>query len=299
MCLVASVALSGCGGGGGGATSSVSPSAPSSNPAPVSTPEASSSINEGLLAGVYSSQFSVAAQSSGFRRAEVYDPRTRSSVVNSFAKATLTTPTTSRGGNAYLIAGSTFGIAQAARDLLAGIGVAGSSYTFLDTSSNNVSNRSAYQRTSANSIVNILSNPLYTRRGSKLVGGLIISPDDIKKHGWIVSDTGFDGNIDPLAGITGRSWLVKHKADIEHGYRQAVATGKVRLFYGLSSDGQRRHSSANGCKGFERLLSGDTLFAAGEERAGQITWMWRERSYQHMALPPMLWPGSAWLPTHR
>ena len=174
--------------------------------------------------------FSVAAQSSGTRRAEVYDPRTRSSVVAAFAQATLTNPTTSRGGNAYLIASSTFVIAQAARDLLAGIGVANSSYTFLDTASNNASNRSAYQRTSANSIVNILSNPLYTRRGSKLVGGLIISPDDISKHGWIVSDTGFDGNIDPLAGITGRSWLVKHKADIEHGYRQAIATGKVRLF---------------------------------------------------------------------
>ena len=208
------------------------------------------------MAGVYSSQFSVAAQTSGSRRAEVYDPRTRSSVVKSFAKATLTAPTTSRGGNAYLIASSTFGIAQAARDLLAGIGVANSSYTFLDTASNNVSNRSAYQKTSANSIVNILSNPLYTRRGSKLVGGLIISPDDISKHGWIVSDTGFDGNIDPLSGITGRSWLVKHKADIEHGYRQAVATGKVRLFYGLSADGESRHRSANGCKGFERYCLG-------------------------------------------
>ena len=256
LCFLAAVALTGCGGGGGGATSSVSPSAPSGSPAPVSTPEASSAINEGLLAGVYSSQFSVAAQSSGFRRAEVYDPRTRSSMVAAFAQATLTTPTASRGGNAYLIASSTFGIAQAARDLLAGIGVANSSYTFLDTASNNASTRSAYQKTSANSIVNILSNPLYTRRGSKLVGGLIISPDDIKKHGWIVSDTGFDGNIDPLAGITGRSWLVKHKADIEHGYRQAVATGKVRLFYGLSADGESRHRSANGCKGFERYCLG-------------------------------------------
>ena len=41
--------------------------------------------------------FSVAAQSSGTRRAEVYDPRTRSSLVKSFAKSTLATPTTSRG----------------------------------------------------------------------------------------------------------------------------------------------------------------------------------------------------------
>ena len=252
LCLVASVALTGCGGGGGGVASS---------PDPVSRPETSSTINEGTLAEnslrVYSSQFSpVAAQASDTGGAEVYDPNTRSSLVKSFAKANLADPIATRGSSAYLIASSTFGIAQAARDLLAGIGVANSSYTFLDTAGKGVNNRSAYQKTSANSIVNILSNPLYTRRGSKLVGGLIISPDDIKKHGWIVSDTGFDGNIDPLAGITGRSWLVKHKADIEHGYRQAVATGKVRLFYGLSSDGQSRHSSANGCKGFESYCLG-------------------------------------------
>ena len=261
LCFLAAAALSGCGGGGGGATSSVSPSAPAGSPAPVATPETSSSINEGTLAEnslrLYSSQFSsVAAQASGNDSQEVYDPQTRSSLVDAFAKATLADPIASRGSSTYLIASSTYGIAQAARDLLAGIGVANSSYTFLDTAGEGVNNRSAYQKTSANSIVNILSNPLYTRRGSELVGGLIISPDDINKHGWIVSDTGFDGNIDPLAGITGRSWLVKHKADIEHGYRQAVATGKVRLFYGLSADGESRHSSANGCKGFENYCLG-------------------------------------------
>ena len=181
LCIVAAAALTGCGGGGGGgATSSVSlvpaaPTTPAIPTAPAATPDTTAVVSEGTLAEnslrVYSSQFSsVAAQASGTSSEEVYDPKTRSSLVDSFVKATLSTSTASRGGNAYLIASSTYGIAQAARDLLAGIGVTDNSYTFLDTADKGVNNRSAYQKTSANSIVNILSNPLYTRRGSKLVG---------------------------------------------------------------------------------------------------------------------------------
>ena len=278
LCFLAAAVLTGCGGGGGTSivisapqskntelaaspeTSSVSPAAPAGNPSTVSTPETSSVVNEGTFAKnsqrIYSDQLALASLASGIGGEEVYDPQTRSSMVEAFVQTTLAASTASRAGNVYLIASSTFGIAKAARDLLAGIGIADTAYTFLNTASHGVNNRSAYLQTSANSIVNILSNPLYTKQGSELVGGLIISPDDINKHGWIVSDTGFDGNIDPLAGITGRSWLVKHKADIEHGYRQAVATGKVRLFYGLSADGESRHRSANGCKGFESSCLG-------------------------------------------
>ena len=261
--LVATV-LTGCGGGGGGGSSSSVSLVPSAPPGPTgggSSSSGSSTINEGELAEnslrVYSSQFSAAsAPVPGSQREEVYDPQTQSSVARAFAQATLTAATTSRKDSAFLIASSTYGIAPAARDLIAAIGVAEDGYTFLDTGSEDVSNRSAYLSTPENSLVNILSNPLYTKRGSRLVGGLIISPDDINSHGWIVSDTGFDGNIDPLAGITGRGWLRRHKADIEHGYSQAVATGKVRLFYGLSADGASRHSSSNGCKGFEQYCLG-------------------------------------------
>ena len=262
--FLAAAALAGCGGGGGGGGSgssvSLVPAAPP-GPAGGGSSSGSSTINEGALAEnslrVYSSQFSAAAaQVSGVQREEVYDPQTQSSVARSFAQATLAAATTSRKGSAFLIASSAYGIAPAAQDLISAIGVGEDGYTFLDTGSKDVSNRSAYQSTAENSLVNILSNPLYTKRGSKLVGGLIISPDDIRRHGWIVSDTGFDGNVDPVAGITGRGWLRKHKADIAYGYRQAAATGKVRLFYGLSSNGESRHKASNGCKGFEQYCLG-------------------------------------------
>ena len=262
LCFLAAAALGGCGGGGGGGASSVSlvPSAPPGGGSAESRGSDSGTINEGILAEnsllAYSRQFSGSSQQQSSVSEEVYDPQTQSSVVRAFAQATLADATATRKKGAYLIASSSYGIAQAARDLLSGIGLGNNGYSFLDTSEKQTSNRSAYLETPEGSIVNILSNPLYTRRGSRLVGGLIISPDDIKSHGWIVSDTGFDGNIDPVAGITGRGWLRKHKADIEHGYRQAAATGKVRLFYGLKSDGQTRHAAANGCKGFEQYCLG-------------------------------------------
>ena len=262
LCFLAAAALAGCGGGGGGGASSVSlvPSAPPGGGSAESRGSDSGTVNEGILSEnsllAYSRQFAGNSQQQSSGSEEVYDPQTQSSVVRAFAQATLADATATRKKEAYLIASSSYGIAQAARDLLSGIGLGNNGYSFLDTSEKQTSNRSAYLETPEGSIVNILSNPLYTRRGSKLVGGLIISPDDIKSHGWIVSDTGFDGNIDPVAGITGRGWLRKHKADIEHGYRQAAATGKVRLFYGLKSDGQTRHAAANGCKGFEQYCLG-------------------------------------------
>ena len=263
LCFLAAAALAGCGGGGGGGASSVSlaPSAPPGGGSAENPGSDSGTVNEGILAEnsllAYSRQFAGSSQQQSSGSEEVYDPQTQSSVVRAFAQATLADAIATRKKGAYLIASSSYGIAQAARDLLSGIGVGkGNGYSFLDTSEKQTSNRSAYLETPEGSIVNILSNPLYTRRGSRLVGGLIISPDDIKSHGWIVSDTGFDGNIDPVAGITGRGWLRKHKADIEHGYRQAAATGKVRLFYGLKSDGQTRHAAANGCKGFEQYCLG-------------------------------------------
>ena len=262
LCFLAAAALAGCGGGGGGGASSVSlaPSAPPGGGSAENPGSDSGTINEGILSEnsllAYSRQFSGSSQQQSSGSEEVYDPQTQSSVVRAFAQATLADATATRKKEAYLIASSSYGIAQAARDLLSGIGLGNNGYSFLDTSEKQTSNRSAYLETPEGSIVNILSNPLYTRRGSRLVGGLIISPDDIKSHGWIVSDTGFDGNIDPVAGITGRGWLRKHKADIEHGYRQAAATGKVRLFYGLTSDGQTRHAAANGCKGFEQYCLG-------------------------------------------
>ena len=261
--------MAGCGGGGGGGSAggggpSLLPSSPSGGGSQVSSPDPAATVNEGVLAASsllgYSRQLSGSSAQSTGGAGEVYDPQTQSSVARSFVQATLAAAAVSRSKGAYLIASSTYGIATAARDLLAGIGAGSSSYTFLDTGDGSTSNRSAYLGTPENSLVNILSNPLYTRRGSELVGGLIISPDDIKKHGWILSDTGFDGNVDPVAGITGRKWLSAHSSEIASGYRQAASTGKVRLFYGLSGDGKVRHAASNGCKGFEQHCLGTPYF---------------------------------------
>ncbi|MCY4324863.1 MAG: hypothetical protein OXC81_02415, partial [Betaproteobacteria bacterium] len=157
----------------------------------------------------------------------------------------------SRTGNAYLIEDTTYGIAQAAQDFLTGAGLGSDAYTFLDIKGPDTSSRSAYLSTPENSLVNILSNPLYIASPSSSLGGLIISPDDIQDHGWILSDTGFDGNLDPIAGISSRGWLAGESDSVAQGYRNALATGKVRLFYGLNSDGMGRNSSANGCQWVE------------------------------------------------
>ena len=262
--LLAAAALTGCGGGGGGGSGGASllPSTPS--PGGGDSGFENSQVNESTLAASsllgYSRQLSGSSAQSEGGAGEVYDPQTQSSVARSFVQATLSAAAVSRSKGAYLIASSTYGIATAARDLLAGIGAGSGSYTFLDTGDSSTSNRSAYLGTPENSLVNILSNPLYTRRGSELVGGLIISPDDIGRHGWIVSDTGFDGDVDPVAGITGRKWLGAHSSEIASGYRQAASTGKVRLFYGLSGDGKGRHAASNGCKGFEQYCLGTPYF---------------------------------------
>ena len=264
--LLAAAALTGCGGGGGGDSGGASllPSSPASSGGGSGSGIENAQVNESTLAASsllgYSRQLSGSSAQPVDGAGEVYDPQTQSSVVRSFVQATLADVAVSRSKGAYLIASSTYGIATAARDLLAGIGAGSGSYTFLDTGDGSTSNRSSYLGTPENSLVNILSNPLYTRRGSELVGGLIISPDDIKKHGWIVSDTGFDGNVDPVAGITGRKWLSAHSSEIASGYRQAASTGKVRLFYGLSGDRKGRHAASNGCKGFEQYCLGTPYF---------------------------------------
>ena len=186
---------------------------------------------------------------------EVYDPKTRSSIAQAFALANLENATASRQNRAYLVASSTYGIGEVAMDLIFGIGLEANAYSFLDTGSDGASNRSAYLSTQENSLVNILSDPLYTS-GTERASGSLLNPGDMGTHGWVVSDTGFDGNIDPIAGITGRSGLRASGTDIAAGYRQALATGKVRLFYGLAHNGQERHRSSNGCKGIELYCLG-------------------------------------------
>ena len=257
--VLVATALAGCGGGGGGGASSISV-APSpqvggnegSGPDPIDE----ETVVESILSS-YEQQVSVITDPpEPDPDVEIYDPDTESTVKQTFVQATVAEPKARRKGRAYLIATSFHGIAQAARDLIAGIGVQEDAYSFVDTSGKDTSNRSAYLNTQENSIVNIQFNPLYARQGSGLASELLIGPDDISSHGWIVSDTGSDGNIDPIAGITGREWLSAYRDDIAAGYRQALATGKVRLFYGLDREWIRRHPLSNGCQGFEQYCLG-------------------------------------------
>ena len=93
--------------------------------------------------------------------------------------------------------------------------------------------------TSENSLVNFVVNPVYLDAQGKAnkefmphAAEVWIDPKHISKHGWIVS------------GLKSRffeavPWIddddVKDTHHIE-GYRQAVATGKVRLFYILNDE---------------------------------------------------------------
>ena len=261
--LLAAVSLVGCGGGGGGGSSSINPAASGGgsgsggaapDPVAASSPASGSSFSE-LLSSQFSgsiNSFQAASSLPGGQEdgREVYAPDTESSLTRAFVQTGRGDVVAGRSSSAFLIGSTAYGVAQAAQDFLVGAGVAADGYTFIDTNDRDVSNRSAYLRTPENSLVNILSNPLYTS-GSGGLEGLIISPDDITDHGWIVSDTGFNGNIDPIAGISGQGWLGEHADAVAEGYRQALDTGKVRLFYGLNVDGQTRHSTSNGCQGAE------------------------------------------------
>ena len=270
--LLAAVSLAGCGGGGGGGgSSSINPAAPGgggsggATPAPVaaSSPAGGSSSlaeYESFLSSQFpgSIQFfqgASALQDGQEDEREVYAPDTESSLTRAFVQTGRGDVVSGRSASAFLIGSTAYGVAQAAQDFLVGAGVAADGYTFIDTNDRDVSNRSAYLRTPENSLVNILSNPLYTS-GSGGLEGLIISPDDITDHGWIVSDTGFGGNVDPIAGISGQGWLGEHADAVAEGYRQALDTGKVRLFYGLHVDGQTRHSTSNGCQRAESRCIG-------------------------------------------
>ena len=270
--LIAAVSLAGCG-GGGGAVSVGGPSVPqtgsgtpSSSPNPASTsgaPAPDYSAQEAFnlqFSGTsgtirrFDSEVAVAQQSD--RSEEVYDPNTESSLSQAFSDAGVAEVVAGRTSSAFLIGDTTYGVGQAAQDFLAGAGLASDAYTFLDIGEQGRTSRSAYLSTPENSIVNIMSSPLYISSQTDGLGGLIISPEDVQQHGWILSDTGFDGDIDPIAGISSREWLGESGSKVAAGYRSALDTGKVRLFYGLNVDGETRNNTSNGCQGVEQYCIG-------------------------------------------
>ena len=270
--LIAAVSLAGCGGGSDvsvGSPSLPDPGSGTQNPAlnnsNPSSGDGGSSTDSFNSQEALSRQFSgtisrisgevVLAQQSD-QSEEVYDPNTESSLATAFTDAGVGQVVAGRTSSAFLIGDTTYGVGQAARDFLAGAGLARDAYTFLDIGEQGRTSRSAYLSTPENSIVNIMSSPLYISSQTDGLGGLIISPEDVQAHGWILSETGFDGNIDPIAGISSREWLGESGSKVAAGYRNALATGKVRLFYGLNVDGETRNNTSNGCQGVEQYCIG-------------------------------------------
>ena len=143
-----------------------------------------------------------------------------------------------------------------------------------------------YETTSENSIVYFQHNPVYLygsnaindffvvsdggeSGGNWLSGGLgnhnklVIKPESIKKHGWIVSGATYRhyNRTNRQMGFNTLLWD-SYTTYLKEGYRKAVETGKVRLFYSLSVDEQGRVEDflngwgSNGCKGFENYCIG-------------------------------------------
>ncbi|MCY4325598.1 MAG: hypothetical protein OXC81_06215 [Betaproteobacteria bacterium] len=65
------------------------------------------------------------------------------------------------------------------------------------------------------------------------------------------------------------------------GYRQAMATGKVRMFYGLNPDGVTRHTYSNGCQGVEQYCIGIPYMMVSTNSAGKAK-QWSSWYYQDM-----------------
>ena len=159
----------------------------------------------------------------------------------------------------------------------------GLSYTKL-----NGNYQEAYKTTPENSIVYFQDNPLFLHGSNARNVFLIdhdangedgsyfdseverarhiaIDPESIEEHGWIVSRAAY---------VSAVSWKQTRYMDdhphlhdkftehLEEGYRKAIETGKVRLFYALSVDEEGRvrdflnNWGSNGCKGFENYCIG-------------------------------------------
>ena len=145
-------------------------------------------------------------------------------------------------------------------NLLSAMGLAGS-YTFLDAGQAGMNYEKVYATTPENSIVHFEVNPIYV--DSLGVEEIVLDPDSVKDHGWIVSGAGHDAALYLFSKITDVYWLRYYsQEELQERYRKALATGKIRLFYGLNASQSRRAASAfngwgqRGCAGFEEYCIG-------------------------------------------
>ena len=176
-----------------------------------------------------------------------------------------------------------------AKGMLLQMGLAsGSSYTFLDGSKGvSLTHESLYKTTPENSMVYFGVNPFYvdgSQFKENFPSQIVLDAGYISDHGWIVSGIGYDmKNQCPGYGnygggkcdegeIYSPEWFMFSNGWINEavlkGYRKAIATGKLRLFYALNEDQTKRASEYenswgwNGCRYFEDYCIGVPYGAA-------------------------------------
>ena len=148
---------------------------------------------------------------------------------------------TDRSADAYLLHSGTTAQGQQIADLLTGLGIATSRYTYLGLGATPSVQDVAdgYLGLASSDLVAFSHSAAAFVTTSHLGGDGIYTPEF--RHGaWTLLDTGSGGSQDALAG------LASHHSD---GIKAAAATGRMHLYYGLNDGLDGRHASANGCKG--------------------------------------------------
>ena len=164
-----------------------------------------------------------------------------------------------------------------------------SSYTYLavgNIRAGDINYDDRYRQTGENSLVHFETNPFYL--GGPQMGyrnwyswnfeesGMDketwLDSDLVPDHGWIVSETGFDiryvikndwqnvGRTHIRIKDYRNAWPWKHypaeQAQMKANYEEALATGKVRLFYGLNGEQTGRDPVFLDCTHFEEYCIG-------------------------------------------
>ena len=180
---------------------------------------------------------------SGLAAAPRYAIGTTSPLQQAFATVTLATATASRSAQAYFFVN--WGDRDRMPDLLGGMGVAADGFRLVRRSAPAalLDLRTTllvldYLQLSTEDLA-AFSYPLLPFVTAAEDTNVGIKSDLLEDGGWLLVNTGDDGNVDPLASLP---------QYYRNGTREAAATGKVHFFYGLDSSLTGRASASNGCK---------------------------------------------------
>ena len=169
-----------------------------------------------------------------------YQADTESPLQKAFRASGSLIARTDRSADAYLLHSGTTTQGEQIADLLTGLGIASSRYTYLGLGA------SPDVQDVADGYLGLTGSDLVAFSHSdaafvtdRYLGGDGIYTPEFRHGAWTLLDTGSGGSQDALAG------LAAHHSD---GIKAAAATGRMHLYYGLNGDLDGRHASANGCK---------------------------------------------------